>query len=44
MKNIVIDNQRVQFPNQNKTKKTHLEIQIAELQRQEQQTAKQLKL
>lgn len=42
MKNIVIDNQRVQFP-QNKTKKTQLEIQIAELQQQEQQITKQLK-
>jgi len=44
MKNLVIDKQRVQFPNQNKTKKTQLEIQIAELQNQEQQIQKQLKL
>jgi len=43
MKNIVIDNQGVQFPEQNKTKKTQLEIQLAELQKQEQQISKQLK-
>ncbi|CAI2180942.1 664_t:CDS:2 [Funneliformis geosporum] len=42
MKNIVIDNQGVQFP-PNKTKKTHLEVQIAELQQQEQQISQQLK-
>lgn len=43
MKNIVIDNQGIQFP-QNKTKKTQLEVQIAELQQQEQQIIKQLKI
>ncbi|CAI2177387.1 3977_t:CDS:2 [Funneliformis geosporum] len=42
MKNIVIDNQGIQFP-PNKTKKTHLEVQIAELQQQEQQISQQLK-
>jgi hypothetical protein len=38
------DKPEVQFPVQNKTKKTQLEIQIAELQQREQQIAKQLKL
>jgi hypothetical protein len=37
-------NNGVQFPEQNKTKKTQLEIQIAELQQREQQLTKQLKL
>jgi hypothetical protein len=38
------DKPEVQFPVQNKTKKTQLEVQIAELQLREQQITQQLKL
>ena len=44
MKNPLNDKPEVQFPVQNKTKKTQLEVQIAELQQREKQITKQLKL
>ena len=44
MKNPLNDKPEVQFPVQNKTKKTQLEIQIAELQLRQQQITKQLKV
>ncbi|KLL04179.1 MAG: hypothetical protein MRECE_2c060 [Mycoplasmataceae bacterium CE_OT135] len=43
MKNLLIDNQGVQFP-QNKIQKTQLEVQIENLKSQEQQVSKRLKL
>ena len=44
MKNSLNDKPEVQFPVQNKSKKTQLEIQIAELQQREQQLTQQLKV